>query len=91
MDLARKLYRRLPLLLLLVLAALLRAEQGVEEVQGRSGQPSRLFRLVQGRDGDYWTYSVLGHEGRVSTRAVLVDTDGPLLADWLRHIRKALP
>lgn len=70
--------RRLALLGLLVVLGFLRAEQGVAELQGRQGEPSRAFRLVPDGDG-YWSYAFLGWEGRVPSEIRLFDRGGPLL------------
>jgi len=59
---------------LLVLLALLRAEQGVSEVRGRSDAPSRILRLLPTGDGR-WFISFLGWEGWLDARVVLVPGD----------------
>lgn len=52
------------LIALLMLLALLRAESGVLEIQGRAGEPSRLFRLMPGEEGA-WDLSLLGFQSTV--------------------------
>lgn len=70
--------RRLAVIGLLMLMALWRAERGVAELQGGSSGASRLFHLSPGADGR-WHYSLLGHEGALDPRLVLVDGRSPLL------------
>lgn len=87
MEPAKSLFRRLPLLALLLALALLRAERGVLELQGQEGAPSRLFRLAPDAGGEGWTYALAGAEGWVPTRVVLYAGEGPLvsgdsLATW---------
>lgn len=78
-------FRRLVLIILIFLVALLRAERGVAELQGRAGEPSRLFRLVPEGDGR-WVVSLLGLQRSLQTRVVLISTGRPLL-----EMRRALP
>ncbi|HLN61079.1 MAG TPA: hypothetical protein VK464_05950 [Symbiobacteriaceae bacterium] len=80
MEPAKSLYRRLPLLALLLALALLRAERGVLELQGQEGAPSRLFRLAPDPGGEGWTYALAGADGWVSTRLVLYQGEGPLVS-----------
>lgn len=79
MVLNAALSRRLALLLLLVLLGFWRAEQGVAELQGRQGEPSRVFRLIPEGDG-YWSYALLGLEGRLPGEIEIYDRGRPLLA-----------
>jgi hypothetical protein len=93
MQPARALYRRLPLLALLLALAFLRAEQGVAELQGREGEPSRILRLVPDETGEGWRFALAGLEGWIPTKYVLLRSDGPLLArealvNWMKQ---ALP
>lgn len=71
--------RRLAVLLLLVFAALLRAERGVAELQGRTGEPTRILRLAPASTGE-WRYAFLGREGQVAARVILLRGDGPLVS-----------
>lgn len=65
---------------LLFALALLRAERGTAELQGRAGEPSRVLRLVPDVAGQGWTYALAGMEGWIPTRTVLYDSEGPLLS-----------
>lgn len=76
----KALARRLPWLLLLVVLALLRAEQGTAELQGRTSGASRLFHLAPEPDGEAWAVAFLGHTARVRSRLVLLESDGPLVS-----------
>lgn len=69
----------LGLLLILVVLGFLRAEQGVAELQGRQGEPSRVFRLAPEEDGR-WGFALLGWEGRVPGEVRIYDRGRPLLA-----------
>lgn len=97
MVLNAALSRRLALLFLLVLLGFWRAEQGVAELQGRQGEPSRVFRLVPGGDG-YWSYAILGLEGRVPGeiliyhrgQALLTNSDLPEVAAILSRVQTGL-
>lgn len=62
-DPAKLLRKRLPVILLLAAVALLRAERGTAELQGRAGAPSRLFHLAPEAGG--WKISLLGYDSRV--------------------------
>ena len=76
---AKVLARRLGLLAILFVLALLRAEQGVAELKGTTGEPSRLLHLAPAPGGEGWDLSLLGHEVTVASRLVLIDGDGPLV------------
>jgi hypothetical protein len=62
--------RKVPLLVLLFLLALWRAEQGVAEIQGRTRAPSELFHLSRASAGGGWTLTFLGRETFVAPEAV---------------------
>lgn len=76
-------------ILALFLVGLLQTEQGIAELEGRSGEPSRILRLVPHGHG-IWQYALLGHEGLVSTRIRLY-TREPVLVDAGRPIDRRLP
>jgi len=61
--------RQFALLLILVMAALARIEQGLGEVQGRADAPTRLLRLAPAADG-CWDAAFLGYSGHLCTRVV---------------------
>jgi hypothetical protein len=102
---AKALSRWLAILSVLVLVALLRAERGVAELQGRNEAPGRILWLSP-EQGGTWAFSLLGLEGRVPARVVLLDSGRPLLDGaavwrpgplgqraftWVERIQKALP
>lgn len=96
MNTVRPVGRRILLVVMLAALALYRAEQGVAEVRGRAGEPSRMFRLWLDPGADLWSVAFLGHEGEVPASFLLYDRPGPLLtrADFQhmwQKIKQALP
>lgn len=83
---ARTLARKLPWLALLFALALLRAERGVAEVQGRTGGPSRILHLEPGREPGEWTLSVMGHEAQLPYEEWRLQA-----LEQLERIKTALP
>ena len=77
--------RRVALCMLLFALAFLRAEQGVAEIQGRGGEPSRILRLWTNGDG-VWEVAFLGFAYRLDARILVYSSDRPLL-----ETEKALP
>lgn len=63
--------RRMAVLGILVLLALVRAERGLAELQGAPA-PSRMFRIAPLGDGR-WSLSLLGFEGRLDARLLLME------------------
>jgi hypothetical protein len=72
-------------LTLLLSIALLRAERGVAEMQGRQGEPSRMFRLVPQPNGD-WTVTVIGLDRRIPAQRLMFTA-----RSYAERISKALP
>lgn len=64
--------RRLVVLGLLVLLALMRAEHGLAELQGQTSVPSRMFRLVPAGDGR-WFISFLGLQTWLDARIPVLE------------------
>lgn len=93
---AKWLVRKLPLLLLLFILALWRAEQGVAEIQGRTRAPSELLHLSRDASGDGWALTFLGREAFISPEAVhawseTAETWRLRALEQLEHIKEALP
>lgn|GEM_PF-4800019 len=64
--------RRLAVLGLLVLLALVRAERGLAELQGAAPAPSRMFRVAPLGDGR-WFLSLMGLEAWLDARLFLME------------------
>lgn len=64
--------RRLAVLGILVLLALVRAERGLAELQGAAAAPSRMFRIAPLGEGR-WSLSLLGFEGSLDARLLLME------------------
>lgn len=96
MKAVRPIGRRILLVVVLAALALYRAEQGVAEVRGRSGEPSRMFRLSRDEGADLWSVAFLGHQAVVPASFLVYDRPGPLLtradlqAFW-QKLKQALP
>lgn len=93
---AKWLAHRLPLVLLLFILALWRAERGVAEIQGRTREPSELLRLTSESAGAGWTLTFLGREAFIppdTVEAWRETADAWRLRAWeqLEHIKDALP
>jgi hypothetical protein len=78
-NLGQSFGRRLLIIGLLAVLGLMRAERGVAELEGRTDQPSQLFRLEPNHDSDTWTIVLFGRETQVASRIPLYDRGGPLL------------
>ncbi|HEY3363676.1 MAG TPA: hypothetical protein VGK74_01315 [Symbiobacteriaceae bacterium] len=66
--------RLLALWILLVIFAMLRAERGTLELEGRENDPSHLFRLAPLQAGTGgWDLTVLGFQMRVPSLILLFD------------------
>jgi hypothetical protein len=89
-DPANLLRKRLPLIFLLTALAMLRAERGTAEVQGRTGAPSRLFHVAPAAGG--WRLSLLGYDTRLpSSLPAVADHWRDRARDTLADMKKALP
>lgn len=64
--------------MLLVVLALVRAEQGVAELQGRSRTRSQIFHLAPATDGT-WSFSLVGLQGRIPSDLVVYQGERPVL------------
>lgn len=72
-------FRLLVLWMLLVALAMLRAERGTLELQGRQNEPSHLFRLAPPQDGtDGWDLTLLGARMKIPSQVPLFDRGRPL-------------
>ncbi|HYF80692.1 MAG TPA: hypothetical protein VD973_26580 [Symbiobacteriaceae bacterium] len=93
---AKWLARKLPLLLLLFMLALWRAERGVAEVQGRTRAPSELLHLARDSSSEGWALTFLGRETFIAPETVQAWNE--TAATWrlraleqLDRIKEALP
>lgn len=61
----RSLAKRIMLLAAIVLLALMRAEASVRDLQGRTGEPGRIFRVASAGSGT-WDVYFFGWDARVN-------------------------
>lgn len=102
---ARALSRRLALVLLLVILALIRVDRSMAELQGHSGELSRLFHVAPALDG-CWDLTLMGFDRRVPSLTRVWADGRPLLGGgaaevlartrsqvifYVEQIKRALP
>jgi hypothetical protein len=83
---AKALTRRFPLLLLLFILAIWRAERGVAEIQGHARAPSQFLRISRESGSEDWVLTFLGRDTRISSEIWRQKA-----LEQLNHVKEALP
>lgn len=67
--------RKLPLVVVLAVLALLRAEQGVQEMKGTADSPSRILHVAPDPGSQIWSLTLVGHQIRIPSPTALAESE----------------